>query len=182
MKKNLKKWLFIFPVIAVIIVLLLMVDGDEDKPAGDTCKSIEGKILSSLDLIDVENSSSIRIVPDRIKPMVIIIFPRPCAPCSPNMALWKQMYKLSCNQAEFVGIVLEDAQDAFKLLEKKTKFKVFMSQDPESMMKEFSVKDSRARTILYNKGKIQAVHCGDLNVHQFNSVLETIKTQAAEKN
>lgn len=51
---------------------------------------------------------------------LIVIFPRPCAPCSPKIQIWNQAAILSCNDVQKFGIVLDKPEQAVKLAEKKT--------------------------------------------------------------
>lgn len=106
---------------------------------------------------------------------LIIIFPRPCAPCSPAFGIWKQAALLTGNQFQKCGIVLDDPVQAMKLIDKRAGWIVCLPYDRVKFTQGFRLEGDKALTLVLRGLKVEFVHEGEITSAVYTRMMRSIK-------
>lgn len=132
----------------------------------------DGGSIDYFDLVDLEGKKINVTALDTAKPQLIFIFPRPCAPCSGNVLFWSQAAKFIKDDADYFGIVLDGATQAFEVSRKKNlRFTLYLPENTDLFLKKLGIQDEAARTIVYYKNKIVKKYTGDLDGDTFTELV-----------
>jgi hypothetical protein len=170
--------------ISIIIIAILAVFGftlfklvKENKELKSRIPRLtKGESIEYFDLINLDGERVDASILRTDKPTFIYLFPRPCAPCSPNIIYWNQMAKLMGDQGQSFGVILGGPNEVADFTgRKKARFKVFIPDDLTLCLNKLGINHRLAQTILYHRNEIKIVKLGELDGQSFTEMLKEAK-------
>lgn len=133
----------------------------------------EGDDIVYFDLHNIDNERIDASVLKSRKPSLIFLFPRPCAPCSNNIAFWSKMALITQKNANIFGIIAGRAKDARDFwAKKKTPFNIYFPGDLELFLKKMKIRSNMSQTILCQNGRVEMIRLSDLDGEMYTEFLK----------
>lgn len=135
-----------------------------------------GQKIRYFDLIGTDNRQINASHLNKNRLNLIFLFKQPCAPCNPNLSLWRRIAKILPEKVNIYGIWLGRYSDMFELQQDlNLGFTLYSPIDIKRFKDEFKISYNYAQTILYMNNAVSMVRLGNLEGYDYTTLLRLIK-------
>jgi hypothetical protein len=135
-----------------------------------------GEKIKKLEIVGINNKKfDESLLKKSKKPILILIFSRPCSPCDKNIIFWNKISDLLSDKVLAIGIIIGELTSALDLSEKvKLNFNLYVPKDIDDFVKSFRLKLFYSQTIVYLK-TVKIVKIGELSNKDATELIIAIK-------